>query len=234
MCVTHLACEKAACLLYFGFLSSIYFCFHLKFIFVSIFDYRTHSFFFKAWFIMGVFFFLFFAEKLKKVLFKLLLSFDTVIKEVIQYNMMVCCTTTWTLGMNIWKIVFIWARTFLLPIKQPSSYTSCAVVVSKRDVYFFLTRVPCLTSFHIHCVHFMWSPFCVVYFCGAGYGWRRIAEHPVKWSWLLERQPFKRNGLIEFVKSPCQHPLAGRRWTIAPSLCSPFVRWRSYLWSTIK
>lgn len=46
MCVTHLACEKAACLLYFGFLSSIYFCFHLKFIFVSIFDYRTHSFFF--------------------------------------------------------------------------------------------------------------------------------------------------------------------------------------------
>lgn len=191
-------------------------------------------FFFKAWFIMGVFFLPFFAEKLKKVLFKLLLSFDTVIKEVIQYNMMVCCTTTWTLGKNIWKIVFIWARTFLLPIKQPSSYTSCAVVVSKRDVYFFLTRVPCLTSFHIHCVHFMWSPFCVVYFCGAGYGWRRIAEHPVKWSWLLERQPFKRNGLIEFVKSPCQHPLAGRRWTIAPSLCSPFVRWRSYLWSTIK
>lgn len=60
MCVTHLACEKAACLLYFGFLSSIYFCFHLKFIFVSIFDYRTHSFFFKAWFIMGVFFLPFF------------------------------------------------------------------------------------------------------------------------------------------------------------------------------
>lgn len=63
MCVTHLACEKAACLLYFGFLSSIYFCFHLKFIFVSIFDYRTHSFFFKAWFIMGVFFSSFFLLK---------------------------------------------------------------------------------------------------------------------------------------------------------------------------
>lgn len=103
MCVTHLACEKAACLLYFGFLSSIYFCFHLKFIFVSIFDYRTHPFFLKHGLLWAFFFFLFFAEKLKKkkVLFKLLLSFDTVIKEVIQYNMMVCCTTTWTLGKNI-------------------------------------------------------------------------------------------------------------------------------------
>lgn len=38
------------------------------------------------------------------------------------YIMMVCCTTTWTLGKNIWTIVFIWARSFLLPIKQPSSY----------------------------------------------------------------------------------------------------------------
>lgn len=37
------------------------------------------------------------------------------------YIMMVCRTTTWTLGKNIRTIVFIWARTFLLPIKQPSS-----------------------------------------------------------------------------------------------------------------
>lgn len=59
MCVTHLACEKAACLLYFGFLSSIYFCFHLKFIFVSIFDYRTHPFFLKHGLLWAFFFFLF-------------------------------------------------------------------------------------------------------------------------------------------------------------------------------
>lgn len=48
------------------------------------------------------FFFLLKKNYLKKVLFKLL-SFDTVTKEDIQYNMMVCCTTTWTLGLEYMK-----------------------------------------------------------------------------------------------------------------------------------
>lgn len=51
---------------------------------------------------MGFFLFEFFhlADFREKSAFKLL-SFDTEIKEDIQYNMMVCCTTTWTLSKNL-------------------------------------------------------------------------------------------------------------------------------------
>lgn len=161
--------------------------------------------------------------------------------------MMVCCTTTWTLGKNIWKIVFIWARTFLLPIKQPSSYNFCTVVFKWDVLYWDLfliriqrwTKLPLFSdSRHISqplcALHVVVTILCtVVYFCGAGYGWKRIRAS-CEMELGTERQPFKCNGLIEFVKSPCQHPLTGRSWTIAPLLCGPFALWGSYLWSTIK
>lgn len=47
-------------------------------------------------------------------------------KDDIQYNMR-CVAQPLGLGKNIWKIVFIWARIFLLQIKQPSSYNLCQV-----------------------------------------------------------------------------------------------------------
>ena len=61
LCVSPTWLVKKQLAFYISVLFLQCFCFHLKFIFVSIFDYRTHS--FLAWFIMGVFFF--FAEKLK-------------------------------------------------------------------------------------------------------------------------------------------------------------------------
>lgn len=61
MCVTHSACEKAACLLYFRFGFVIFFFgSHLKFIFVSIFDSRSHPFFFSSMVYYGRFFSLLF------------------------------------------------------------------------------------------------------------------------------------------------------------------------------
>lgn len=63
-----------------------------------------------------------FGWKIKKCFwFWFFITFGNVGVRDTQYNMLVCCTTPRTLGKNTWKIVFIWARTFLLPIKQPSS-----------------------------------------------------------------------------------------------------------------
>lgn len=146
-----------------------------------------------------------------------------------QYD--VCCTTTWTLGENIWKIVFIWARTFLLPIKQPSSYN-----LSASFPFTISTFLQAFFEFTFQCNE--GSPFCADYFtfvvpvCG----WHWITKHPVKRSWAVlrshERQPFKCNGLIEFVKSPMltspPPSPTGRRQTTAPFAFSPslVVYWR--------
>lgn len=80
--------------------------------------------FFKAWFVgfLSPFCSLKILKKKKKCFSNCCYHLTPYKRGYTVYIMMVCRTTTWTLGKNIWTIVFIWARTFLLPIKQPSSY----------------------------------------------------------------------------------------------------------------
>lgn len=64
-------------------------------------------------------------------------AFQTVVivwHSVVGGHVMVCVAQPLGLLVRTYKIVFIWARTFLLTIKQPSSYKMCQLILLRNKI----------------------------------------------------------------------------------------------------